>query len=89
VRVGVRDYGIGVPVEARPLLFQRFQRAANARRQPGLGLGLYISQTLAQASGGAVGYEPAEPGSVFWLELPLVSAPASAARDTSASDNVA
>jgi PAS domain S-box-containing protein len=75
VRVSVRDFGIGVPAESRPLLFQRFQRAANARRKPGLGLGLYISQRLAQASGGAVGYEPADPGSVFWLDLPLVAAP--------------
>jgi signal transduction histidine kinase len=74
-RVSVRDFGIGVPAEARPLLFQRFQRASNARRKPGLGLGLYISQRLAQASGGALGYEPADPGSVFWLELPLVAAP--------------
>ena len=89
VRLCVRDHGIGVPVEARPLLFQRFLRATNARRQPGLGLGLYISQTLAQASGGAIGYEPAEPGSVFWLELPLRPAPAPAALDAQVSDTVA
>jgi signal transduction histidine kinase len=89
VRLCVRDHGIGVPVEARPLLFQRFLRATNARRQPGLGLGLYISQTLAQASGGAIGYEPAEPGSVFWIELPLRPAPAPAVLDTHISDTVA
>jgi len=89
VRIAVRDHGIGVPLEARPLLFQRFQRAGNARRQPGLGLGLYISQTLVQASGGRIGYEPAEPGSVFWLELPRVAAPAPAVLKASPSDHVA
>jgi len=45
---------------------------------PGLGLGLFISKTIAERHGGDVGVE-SEPGkgSTFWFKVPLSSTPSS------------
>ncbi len=71
-RLTVRDEGIGIPPEALPRLFRRFERAASAREYGGLGLGLYISRQLVEAMGGdlRVDSRPGE-GAAFTLELPL------------------
>src|SRR5207302_5582420 len=41
----VRDFGVGIPVEQQPQVFQRFFRATNvaSATYSGLGLGLFIS----------------------------------------------
>jgi signal transduction histidine kinase len=49
----VTDRGPGIPDELRPHLFDRFMRGA--------GLGLFIVRHLAEANGGSVRYEPADP----------------------------
>ncbi len=71
-RLTVRDEGIGIPTEALPRLFRRFERAASGREYGGLGLGLYISRQLVEAMGGGlrVDSRPGE-GATFTLELPL------------------
>jgi signal transduction histidine kinase len=49
----VQDSGAGIPEELLPTLFDRFMRGA--------GLGLFIVRHLAEANGGSVRYERAEP----------------------------
>lgn len=70
----VVDHGPGVPAEFVPLLFDRFSQAegSTSRRQgAGAGLGLAIAKSFANALGGDLRYEPAEPsGACFHFELP-------------------
>ena len=77
-RVEVRDEGPGLPLEQRARVWERFHRAPGIEAQSagvGLGLGLYISKTIVERHGGAVGVEsvPGQ-GSTFWFTLPLASA---------------
>lgn len=72
VQMKVCDDGPGIPEEHRGRLFERFYRVEPGRSRTlgGTGLGLAIVKHLTQSMGGSVGFEPGEPGSVFWLELP-------------------
>jgi signal transduction histidine kinase len=73
VRVVVQDRGEGVEPSFVPQLFDRFTRspATLARRSEGAGLGLAIAASYAQAVGGSLSYEPADPsGARFTFELP-------------------
>lgn len=72
----VTDHGPGVPDEFVPLLFERFSQPEGARSgRQGAGLGLAIAKSYAEALGGDVRYEPAEPsGACFHFELPRESA---------------
>jgi CheY-like chemotaxis protein len=72
VRVSVRDTGIGIAIQALPLLFSRFTQADPAVSRCGTGLGLAICKHLAELMGGSVGAASEEGrGSTFWVELPL------------------
>ncbi|HYO74214.1 MAG TPA: ATP-binding protein, partial [Archangium sp.] len=76
-RLHVRDRGIGVPTQDQARLFQRFSRAGNSshRHFGGLGLGLFISHSIAQLHQGALSMSSAEGhGSTFTLGLPRMSA---------------
>ena len=70
--VVVSDHGVGIQEDEQGKIFAPFARAVTARHHAGLGLGLWIAQQIAQASGGriVVNSRPAE-GSTFTLELPL------------------
>jgi signal transduction histidine kinase len=72
VELSVCDHGPGVPDEFVPRLFERYSRAEEtARRQSGSGLGLYLVEKLARASGGHVSYRNNEPhGACFVVTLP-------------------
>ncbi len=72
-RIAVRDQGAGIQPEDQPRLFQRFFRSPGvARRTDGLGLGLYVCRSIAEAHHGAVGVDSAPgAGATFWLDLPL------------------
>jgi signal transduction histidine kinase/ActR/RegA family two-component response regulator len=72
LRFEVADGGPGIPPQALPRLFQRFEQAdsGTSRGYGGTGLGLAISRRLAQLMGGHVGVESElGKGARFWLEL--------------------
>ena len=72
VVVRVTDNGIGVPVEKRERLFERFYRAhAEISDIEGTGLGLSIVRATAESHGGRTWAEFNDKGSVFALALPL------------------
>jgi two-component system OmpR family sensor kinase len=66
--ITVRDYGPGVPPEAREQIFERFARLDPGA--PGTGLGLPIAQAIAKAHGGEITLEAAKPGAAFTLWVP-------------------
>jgi two-component system, OmpR family, sensor histidine kinase MprB len=73
--VTVRDHGPGIASPDLPHVFDRFYRAAAARKLPGSGLGLAIVRQVAEAHGGTVTAElAAGGGSVFTLRLPVHAA---------------
>jgi two-component system sensor histidine kinase MprB len=79
--VVVRDHGSGIDPADIPRIFDRFYRAAGARRLPGSGLGLAIVRQVADSHGGSVMAEnAADGGAVFKLRLPAlgVSTPGAA-----------
>jgi signal transduction histidine kinase len=73
-RVSVRDYGIGIPDNSEHIVFDRFSQIdlSDHRKYQGSGLGLSISQSIAEAHFGKVYYEKAPgEGTIFYLEIPL------------------
>ncbi|MCP3676580.1 MAG: hypothetical protein GY721_03005, partial [Deltaproteobacteria bacterium] len=68
----VSDTGIGLSKEEQELIFSRFHRAADtrARDQRGVGLGLSIARSIAEAHGGGINVEstPGQ-GSTFTVHL--------------------
>jgi signal transduction histidine kinase len=80
-RISVEDRGAGIAPEDQPHLFDRFYRTSLARSGPvaGSGLGLYISQEIAQAHHGRISVDSTPgKGSRFTLCLPLTPNPVSA-----------
>lgn len=76
--VEVSDTGIGIPPDRVARLFKPFSQAdsSTTRRFGGTGLGLAICKRLAELLGGDVSLVKSSPsGSVFSLELPLVTVP--------------
>jgi two-component system sensor histidine kinase MprB len=68
--VTVRDHGPGIDTKDLPHVFDRFYRAAAARKLPGSGLGLSIVKQVAQAHEGFVTAENApDGGAIFRLQL--------------------
>lgn len=75
-RLWVRDEGPGLSPDAAVHVWDRFYQVDGVERlqgsRVGLGLGLYISKTIVEAHGGAVGVEEAPGGgALFWFTLPL------------------
>jgi NtrC-family two-component system sensor histidine kinase KinB len=71
--VGVTDTGPGIPLNAQPRLFQKFQQInPGAGRRKGTGLGLPFCKLAVEAHGGQIWVE-SEPGrgSTFVMRLPL------------------
>jgi two-component system, OmpR family, sensor histidine kinase MprB len=70
-RVEIRDRGPGFDDEDLPHVFDRFYRAAAARRTPGSGLGLAIVRQVVDAHGGCVSASNApDGGAIVRFELP-------------------
>ena len=67
----VRDHGIGIAPESLALIFERFERAANAGAVQGMGLGLWIARKMVEAHGGTIAVESTlGSGSTFTVTLP-------------------
>ncbi|MDO6964332.1 PAS-domain containing protein [Rhizobium alvei] len=78
LEIDVEDTGIGIPAEKIERIFEKFSRSGAAGHKEGAGLGLAISQRLANLLGGNVTARSQEgQGSVFTLTL---SAPVTADR---------
>lgn len=74
VRLEVRNGGC-IPPELLPVLFQPFRgREAHAGRQDGLGLGLFIVQSIVHSHHGSVEVHSADGHTVFAVTLPRHSA---------------
>ncbi len=72
VRVTVADTGPGIPEELRERLFDRFWQARGADRR-GLGLGLHIAKSIAEAHGGRLWVESTiGSGSTFHFAMPMI-----------------
>jgi PAS domain S-box-containing protein len=77
LRLEVHDTGVGVPAEAKPRLFQKFQQADGSitRKFGGTGLGLSICRQLVELMGGTIGVEDRDGGgSVFCIDVVLPNA---------------
>ena len=75
----VSDEGIGVPVELRSRIFERFYQAdsSSSRARGGFGIGLSLVRRFAEAHGGTVVVDSAAgSGSTFTVRLPEARVPA-------------
>ena len=71
IAVVVEDNGPGIPAEKIPMLFKEFTRFEPGAAD-GAGVGLAISQKIAEALGGSIAYDRSDDGgSRFSLLLPL------------------
>jgi PAS domain S-box-containing protein len=73
IRISVRDYGVGIPEEARERLFDQFFTT----KREGLGMGLSIARSIVESHGGTIAAENADGGGArfqFILPVPAVGA---------------
>lgn len=77
LRIGVQDSGQGLTPEELAQLFQPFNRLGQKNGiEEGTGIGLVVCKQLVELMGGEIGVESTVGvGSVFWVELDMVSAP--------------
>jgi two-component system sensor kinase FixL len=74
IRVSVRDYGIGIPEEARERVFEQFFTT----KAKGLGIGLTIVRSIIESHGGTIAVENADGGGArFDFTLPVRAADSS------------
>lgn len=70
----IKDNGVGIPEEDQKYIFQKFFRSTNIMRYQtqGIGLGLYITKSIIEKSGGRIWFKSREgSGSTFWFTLPI------------------
>lgn len=75
VEIGVQDFGIGIPADDIPYIFNRFYRVDKARnrKKGGNGLGLAIAKQLVEGYGGTISVESSVgAGSLFRVTLPIL-----------------
>ncbi len=92
VRVTVRDHGSGIPVDFKPLIFEKFAQAdaGNSRQKGGTGLGLSIVKQIVDQLSGEVGFADAPGGgTIFHVQLPCWDHVASLAIDRDAKPDAA
>ena len=73
VTLAISDTGVGIPVEMRDVVFQKFKRspAAVVMNTNGSGLGLYIVRNIVEQHGGAITFDSTEgKGTTFQVRIP-------------------
>ena len=81
--VSVADRGVGIAPKDQAALFQPYFRLGDKANTKGMGLGLYIARTVADAHGSRIWVESAPgEGSTFFVSLPLAAAPPAAVPTT-------
>ena len=70
VQIDVVDQGPGIPLPLRQRVFERLFRGDQARRTPGLGLGLSLVKAIVDLHGGSIDIPEQESGTHFRLVLP-------------------
>ncbi|MBN9387824.1 MAG: PAS domain-containing protein [Chloroflexi bacterium] len=71
-QVSVTDQGLGIPVERREHIFERFYQAHETTLISGMGLGLFICREIIQLHGGEIHAEfPDEGGTRFVVTVPV------------------
>jgi PAS domain S-box-containing protein len=75
IKVSVKDQGMGIKVDDRKKIFERFYRVGAIQKNfPGMGIGLYICDQILKNHGGSFWVESeVGKGSVFSFTLPLIS----------------
>lgn len=71
--VAIQDFGIGIPINYKDKIFERFFRASHTENKfPGFGMGLFISSEIIKSHNGSV-WVDTEPGkgSTFYFALPV------------------
>ncbi len=71
VFVSVKDYGVGIEEEKLNYIFRRFYQCDTSRNEKGFGLGLSLSEKIAEKHGGKIEvFSKTGSGSTFTLYLP-------------------
>jgi signal transduction histidine kinase len=69
--LAVRDYGVGIPVEHRERIFERFYQVGPDAKAGGLGIGLFVTRQIVHLHGGQITAEcPRSGGTRFVVTLP-------------------
>jgi signal transduction histidine kinase len=72
IELAVSDRGIGIPIEARDRIFERFFQARSDDATQGLGLGLYVSRQIVELHDGQIRADfPTDGGTRFVVTLPI------------------
>ncbi|HTK08237.1 MAG TPA: GAF domain-containing sensor histidine kinase [Ktedonobacteraceae bacterium] len=76
--ISLQDYGIGIPAQDLPYIFEPFHRASNSERNiQGTGLGLTSASQIIEQHGGKISVISKEgQGTIFTIRLPLLTSPA-------------
>ncbi len=78
VRISVEDRGPGISEDFQQRIFGKFAQAdsSDTRQKGGTGLGLSITKAIVESHGGTIGFNTgADKGTVFYVDLPVRSAP--------------
>jgi excisionase family DNA binding protein len=75
VELTVRDFGLGIPLDKRDKIFERFYQAHDTAYRSGMGLGLYVSRQIVELHGGEICAEfPTDGGTRVIVRLPTAHA---------------
>lgn len=81
-KIGVRDFGEGIPDNVKEAIFERFVRN-DKRGIKGSGLGLAIAKTAIEMHGGRIWVEDADGGgSIFYMTIPKLQHSATDQKDS-------
>jgi signal transduction histidine kinase len=70
--IAVRDHGLGIPVEQRERVFERFSQAHAETHLSGMGLGLFLVRQIVELHGGSIRVEaPPDGGARMVVRLPV------------------